>query len=365
MALSAESALREATHNAVAHRGSTIVLTLVALAMTAVSLLTAGRAASAEADVARSVDEAGPRLITLTIEEPSAGLDHYAMARIGQIEGVEWVLGLGAAQDVRSAHTGRRTGIASRTLLSPLPPQVTVTHGRSTRPGEALISERTQRSLGLLEPVGAVTRNYQVHPLVGRFTSSGVIADLDRLVLIHPREASHEHATLVHLLAERALDVQAITDQARILAGIPEDLLTAHTSPELVELGRVLSGQVGALSRQFATGAIAVGLVLVSLTMTLSVGTRRRDYGRRRALGATRSALLALAVLEATISIVAGVLLGTALALGFGTWWNGTIPPATFITANATLIVAAGAAAAIPPAAHAAWLDPLTILRVP
>lgn len=365
MALTPRTALREAARNAIAHRATTIVLALVATAMTAVTFLTAGRAAAAEAEIIESVDATGPRLITLSIEEPSPGIDHAGIARIAGIDGIEWILALGPAHDIRSAATGQRAGVAARSLLTDLPPEVSIDRGREPRQGEALIGPQPQHALAMIEPAGAIIDEGTSRAVVGRFTSSGAIADLERLVLVQPEDREVECSTLAYVLVKDPLRVESTAAQIRALAGVPADQVVVSTSDELVLLGEVLSGQIGALSRQLAIGAIGAGVVLVALTMTLAVGTRRRDFGRRRALGATRSGIIALTILEAAIPVLTGTLLGTVIGLIAVTAWVGTTPPTSFIAGGAALIAIAGVAAAIPAAAHAAWQDPLSVLRVP
>ena len=366
MPLRPEAAVLEAARNARAHRATTLVLVFVTVAMTAVTFLTAGRAAAAEDEVLRSVDEAGPRLVVLNIAEPSPGLTEGALERFGSIQGVEWVLGLGPARDVRSQATGERVNVAARDILTELPNEVTIELGRPPRPGEALVGAQPQERLHMAEPSGWLLDNDIQRAVVGRFDASGVITDLDRLVLIQPEDAEPRYATPVYALAADANQVQTIVDQMRSVAGVTDpDVLNVQTSPELIELGRVVTGQVGTLSRQLALGAIAVGLLLVSLTMTLALNNRRRDFGRRRALGASRSALISLTLLEAAIPVVIGVIAGTAIGLGSVHLWVGTSPPLHFVAATVVLVAMAGTAAAIPPAAMAAWQDPLKTLRVP
>lgn len=354
----------EATRNAVAHRGTTIVLMLVTLAMVATTMLTAGRAAAAEQGVLDAVDGAGPRLITVSVSEPSPGVDAAGLQRLSSVDGVEWLLGLGAARDVRSIGSSR-VNVAARNILTPLPPEVVVEPGRLPRAGETIVGTRPQRMLQLLEPAGALLDDGSARAVVGGFTSYGVIADLDRLALVQPVDQGTEHATLVYLLAREATDVERIVAAVRVLAGVSPDNLAVQTAPELVELGQVLSGQLGNLSRQLALGAIAIGLVLVALTMTLALGARRRDYGRRRALGASRSALVVLTLAEAAIPVLLGVLFGVPLGLLAIRLWVGTLPPAGFVAAAAVLVAITGVVAPLPPAVAAALADPMRILRVP
>lgn len=367
MPIPADVAIREAARNARAHRATTIMLVLVTVAMTTTTFLTAGRAAAAEQEVLRSVDAAGPRLIEVTITEPSPGVTRTTLDRFTKINNVEWVLGLGPARDVRSSATGGRINVAARDILSPLPPEVTIDPGRYLRPGEAIIGAETQQRLQMLYPSGALLDDGMPRAVVGAFSASGSIESLDRLVLIQPQaNATDRYATLIYLLADDAQNVESIVRQVRVLAGVnPTDSVAVQTSPELVELAAVLAGEVGGLSRQLEIGAILVGIVLVALTMTLALNARRKDFGRRRALGASRSALISLTLLEAAIPVLAGVLIGTAVGLTAVVLWVGVLPPVSFIVAAAVLISLAGTAAAIPPAAMAAIQDPVRILRVP
>lgn len=369
MSLPANRALPEAFRNAAAHRGTTIVLALVSAAMVITTLLTAGRSAAAERDVLESVEQAKPRLITVTVAEPSPGIDSAGIERLHHLAGTEWTLALGPARDTRSTATGIRGNIAARDLLTPLPPEVTLTHGRLPGPGEAIIGPGPQQRLQLIQPAGAVDTGTSTSPIVGAFTSTGAIDDLERLILTQPATSpttqTATYSTLLYVLATHATDVPALADQIRALAGVEPDLLTIDTSPELIQLQSVLTGQLGALSRQMALGALLVGLVLVALTMTLALNSRRRDYGRRRALGASRSALLSLTLLEAAAAVAAGTLLGAITGTLIVTQLTGTTPPPLFITAAATLTLITGTTAAIPPAWLAAIRDPMLILRVP
>ena len=365
MALAPDAALREAARNATAHRATTVMLALVTLAVTAVTFLTVGRTAALEAEVIASVDAAGPRLVTVTITEPSDGVDADAIDRIQAIGGVEWVLALGPAADVRSAALASRANVAARALLTDLPALVDVELGHAPLPGQAIIGRDTQRRLQLLEPSGSLIDDGDARAIVGRFTSGGVIANLDRLVLTRPEDAEAVRATLLYVLAAEPSYVEQIGEQITALAGVPRDNVAIETSPELIELGDVLSGTLGALARQLATGAILVGMVLTALTMTLALNSRRRDFGRRRALGASRSALIALTLVEAAIPVTAGALIGAVGSLVAVAAVAGALPPLGFILAATALIVVTGTIAALPPAAIAAWQDPLRILRVP
>ena len=365
MSLPLSAAVREAVQSARAHRGTTIVLALVAMAMVAVTFFTAGRAAAAEAEIASQVDAAGPRLVTATVLEPSPGLLSDAVARIAAIPEAEWVLALGEARDVRSTAAGERVNVAARALLTPLPGLVTIEPGRTPRRGEAIIGTKTQQRLQLIEPSGSLLDGSVARPVVGRFSAEGVVGDLERLVLVAPLPGEIARATLVYVLASDASAVPSIEKQIKAPAGVPDEPIAIETAPELIELGVAVSGTIGALGRQLAIGAIAVGMVLAALTMTLALNNRRRDFGRRRALGSSRTALLGLTLLEAGIPILLGTVVGAGLSAFGVLLLVGSVPPIEFVLAASALVMIAGVAAAVPPAAIASAQDPLRILRVP
>ncbi|GBD83622.1 FtsX-like permease family protein [bacterium BMS3Abin02] len=110
---------------------------------------------------------------------------------------------------------------------------------------------------------------------------------------------------------------------------------------------------------------MAVGLVLVGLNIYGSVTTARRDYGRRRALGASRTDIITLVTTQTVTIAITGTLAGSLVGGAIIWRLTGTPPDAGFAVAVAVLAVLAAAIAAIPPAMVAAWRDPVSILRVP
>ncbi len=96
----------------------------------------------------------------------------------------------------------------------------------------------------------------------------------------------------------------------------------------------------------------------------LGVLVRQRDLGRRRALGADRPTIITLVVTRTLIAATLGALAGTAAAVVITTS-SGVRAPAGFIGAVAILALLTAAIAAIPPAAIAAYRDPVAVLRTP
>ena len=69
-----------------------------------------------------------------------------------------------------------------------------------------------------------------------------------------------------------------------------------ETSEDLAALRATLSGDLSRFSRSIVLVIAGAGLLMICLVVYGSVTARRRDFGRRRALGASRTVIVALVV---------------------------------------------------------------------
>ncbi|HKR94301.1 MAG TPA: ABC transporter permease, partial [Candidatus Angelobacter sp.] len=119
-----------------------------------------------------------------------------------------------------------------------------------------------------------------------------------------------------------------------------------------------------------AFAGLAVLMVIAGLYGILAqlVGYRRREIGVRLALGATRQRILAMFLRQGTMLVVAGLVLGTAVALWAGRLVKSflyqvkTLDGMTYLGVILLLLIV-GIAAALIPARRAASVEPVEALR--
>jgi ABC-type antimicrobial peptide transport system permease subunit len=118
----------------------------------------------------------------------------------------------------------------------------------------------------------------------------------------------------------------------------------------------------------FAVIALLLTIVGLYGVMAYSVARRTREIGVRIALGASRSAVLAMVLKQASVLVVAGLVLGLAGSLAgdrllrsmlFGV---SSLNPLV-LGLSGLLVVVTGFLAAYLPALRAAAVDPMTALR--
>jgi putative ABC transport system permease protein len=335
--------------------------------------VTAGRTAATEAQVLASIDDAGTRLITVIDTTGGAAIHPDSVAAVAELPGVAWAIGLGPASDAVIEAPGTITGHVStrvpvRELVGHLPAgDAPLSAGRlPQRPGEAVASRNAATRLGLLDGAGPVTTPARHTGVVGVVAFTGALAPFADAVLIQASPVDAADLRFIYLVAENTSDVPAIAVlvEAAVRAENPAQI--AIETPEgIIALQRVISGQLGASSRQLMAGILGVGVALVGVTTFGMVSAKRRDFGRRRALGASRSAIVVLVLVQAFIAALVGVALGTTVGVIAVHATVGNLPTTHYIIGLALLTVMAALTGTIPPAVLASRRDPVRILRVP
>jgi putative ABC transport system permease protein len=164
-------------------------------------------------------------------------------------------------------------------------------------------------------------------------------------------------------------DVTALLRARRGLRATAKNNFEIITQDRLMGIYNKLFGTFFVVGLALSSVGLLVGGVGVVAIMMISVTERTREIGVRKALGATKSAILWQFLVEAatltSIGAAIGLVLGVLLALGIKTAFP-AIPASTPVSA----VVAALATSAVTgilfgllPAARAARLDPVEALR--
>ena len=357
--------LREGLAVAWSQPAATSSAALVIAAACAVIGITAGQVAVAQERVIGRIDEAGTRLIEVTDERGRAGLRAGSVVRVQALEGVRWVIGLGAATDAANAALGKAgRPVPTRVIYGDLP--FAVSAGRAARPGEALVGPDALTALNSRIPALGVMTGERRLAVVGTFDATDPLEFLDRSILIVPHPASAESPIRgLYVLADDPAWVDDLEQAIRavVRADVPSEL-TYATPSVLAELRAIVGGELAANARTVTLGTLAVGVLIVAITIAGAVSLRRRDFGRRRALGASRSAVMLLVLVQSAVAAAVGIVAGTAVAIVVLLRIS-SAPPVGFTVGVAGLVLLMALAAGVPPGLLAAMRDPVRILRVP
>ena len=118
----------------------------------------------------------------------------------------------------------------------------------------------------------------------------------------------------------------------------------------------------------FAAVALAIAIVGVAGVLAFSVSARTREFGIRLAVGSQPGRLLAGIIAEGAVMAGAGVLAGAVLGYALARLAGGYIsdirmPSARPVSASAFVVLAAAVSASALPAARAARVDVMQALR--
>src|SRR5690606_24947259 len=87
--------------------------------------------------------------------------------------------------------------------------------------------------------------------------------------------------------------------------------VTVDTSAQLAEIRAAVNGELRTYGHGTVLAILAVSTVLVAANLLALVIMRRKDFGRRRALGATRGLIIALVIVLVAVADGAGAGAGT------------------------------------------------------
>lgn len=205
-------------------------------------------------------------------------------------------------------------------------------------------------------------------PVVGGFKAADPLGTLDDGLLARRERGAPETDRLqsIRVLADSSAQVESVTRAvSQVLAAQDPSSIRLETSQTLAAVRAAVAGELGRYSRELVLTAMGVGLILVAVVVFGAVTLRRQDFGRRRALGATRATIAMLIGVQTVLVGIGGTVLGIASGIIIVWRLTGSLPEPGFTIAVAILALLTTVFAALPPALLAAYRDPVRVLRVP
>lgn len=354
---------------AVAAARSQAVPSLLTVAMVAgmciAALLTTGRTVAAEQAVLAEVDAAGTRSIVVRARE-EAGLTVALRDRLTTVDGVEAATGFGPIVDARNAAVPGAPPVALRHAYGLADASSTTDLAATSETAAA--SAAAARAVGFYHGTGVLATDDGHEVLVtGDMTVPPHLRFLEPLLVIPSGEADPaEPLTLLVVLARTPPEVAAVEEVVRgLLPTTAPGEITVETSAELAAVRAAVGGELGSHGRSTVLGILALSSILVAVNLLALVTMRRKDFGRRRALGATKPLIVTLLLTQVVLLASAGAAIGAAATITGLALAGDPLPGLPFTVAVAVAAVLAAALAALAPAMLAARRDPLHELRVP
>ena len=358
--------IREALATSKAQPVISVVSVVMVAGMCAAVLLTTGRAVGAQQSVLGSIDSAGTRSIVIRADA-DAGLTTSVVDRLANVEGIEWMGAFGAATDVTNAAIPGGTKVPVRLVWGGDLGELGIPDAQPVPDRTGWASETALEQLGLPDRSGGVTSESADYAIAGQMKVPDYLRFLEPLVVV-PQAHSDGPArvSVLVVIAARPDLVGPVSSAVQSVLAVDDPTkVTLSTSESLAALRALVEGQLGGFGRNLVVAIFGLTAVLVAAILYGLVMLRRKDFGRRRALGASQGLIIALLLAQIAILSVMGAVLGStgaALALAAS---GDPLPGPEFFAAVGILAVSVGVVAALLPAAAAARRDPLTELRVP
>ena len=214
------------------------------------------------------------------------------------------------------------------------------------------------KSKGQTSPFGDPDDQVLIPITTGRFRVFGT----DRLRSISVLAQSEDK------IPDAMADVQRVLRrQHRLVQSKPDDFQIRSQADFLNTLGETTAVFTYLLSGIAAVSLLVGGIGIMNI-MLVSVTERTREIGIRKALGATKSAILLQFLIEAVVLCLLGGLIGAlvgsggAAAMSAFAQWNTQLSPSSIIMAFIFSAVV-GVVFGVWPARRAAALDPIVALR--
>jgi len=368
----AGAVLAEAARAARAQLLASVVIMLLVGGLVAGVLVVVGQSAASEERVLGQIDAVGTRTILVRMGQ-GPPLDGQFLALLGQVNEVEHAVGFGPIRDGYPAAMLDGPGIAVRSAFGYAVPGygdlTDLPHGVK----RGITSTSTAALAGFAEGSGTLVQGDGVMvEVVGIADLPEYLRFLEPVVLL-PRsteaaamETNAPPLTLIVINAQHPSQVRGIEAFVRAhLADVGLTSATVETSTALAELRAAVSGELGGYTRTVVLGALLVGTGLVCVSVFATTSRHRKDFGRRRAIGANRTLVAGLILAQVGLPATAGSVIAALVTSAAQALLGRPLGSLSFTLSLITAAVFSAVLAALVPAAIAARREPLSELRVP
>ncbi|MBF4562621.1 lipoprotein ABC transporter permease [Microbacterium sp. VKM Ac-2870] len=358
--------MREAAAAARSQPVASALTVLVVAAMLVTVMLTTGKTVAAEQKVLASIDDVGTRAIQI-LSDDAAGVTSDVLDRMENIDGIEWAGAFSSAIDATNLATPDGTRVPVRYVFTHDLARLGIANPPTLEEPTGYATSEALTQFGLVDGSGAIRLTSGVTATVsGRISAPAFLAGFEPLTLIPaPLTSPHVVNAIVVIAKEPQLVAPLSSAVMSVLAADDPSKVTVQTSATLAQLRSLIQAQLASSSRVLVLAVLAVATVLIGVILYGLVMMRRKDFGRRRALGATRSFIVALLMGQTALLSAIGVALGLGISTLIAIISGDPLPGIEFTLATSVLALAAAVAAAIFPAAVASTREPIRELRVP
>ena len=360
--------LPEALRIAYSMRVQSLVAATVVAVACGTLIATVGRNARTEADVLARIDDQGS--LQLRVFDPSGMgvVPSTAVERIAQLDGVSAVLGVGPSRDATNPAVPGSPPVAVRVVAGDLRLAGSLGGQRGISNTDGLAGPGALARAGIDTAAGGLLLpSGDSISIVGSFDPAPSFRDLQDSVLVGPDPAAREFHLRTILLEVTSAELAGRVASAlpAVLGAQDPSQVAVESSPALVAARSAVAGELNENAWTLTIAVFAIGQFLVAVSAYGQVIGRRRDFGRRRALGASRPEVVAVIIFQyAFLALVGG-----AVGVGVGSlamWYLvGSVPTSSFTGAVVALGAIVGVVGSAIPAGIAAARDPVAVLRVP
>lgn len=357
--------LREAVTSARASAVPTALIALVVAATCFVAIATVGRQAALEDAVAEKLAGPSSRLLTVTDLTGAGVLRPSVVDVLARVDGVQAVLGSDIAVDAYVGTLGRGSQpVAVLPVHGTLTSVVELVAGRLPGPGEAVVTPATAARLGLRDSAGwLASTDGQQWAVVGVFEPRSPFESLAGASLTPAVVDADEGLAQVRVLADHITAVRQVQASALTIIDADPSRVQVQAAAAAADTSEGVSGVLQGLGRGLLLLIMGVGGFFVAVVVLSDVLVRRRDLGRRRTLGITRSDLVVLVAARTAVAAVLGSVLGAGAGVVAAVVGGGGVG-IDFAAAVAVLGAVTAVVACLAPAVYASRRDPVEVMRV-